>query len=176
VSRRLHRPRKIDGKPLMAKRTTPANGLFAAAEATLIGLYDAGVLSPAVLQRVIAGFANTTVDWNTPPRLRTVDNKSLHEVVAMTMMPGRTLRNASKEFFAVIGHIGGISAEGRDEPEESDELPDEPPDDEPDSDLINQLSGGSGRKSAAKAARKTAPSVGFNPLLHASSPRKSRQS
>jgi hypothetical protein len=156
----------------MAKRTAPANGLFAAAEATMIGLYDAGVLSPAVLQRVIAGFANSTIDWNTPPRLRTVDNKSLHEVVAMTMMPGRTLRNASKEFFAVIGHIGGISDEALDEPEE----PDEPSDDEPDSDLINQLSGGSGRKRAAKTARKTAPSVGFNPLLHASSPRKSRQS
>ena len=156
----------------MAKRTTPANGLFAAAEATLIGLYDGGVLSPAVLQRVIAGFANTAIDWNTPPRLRTVDNKSLHEVVAMTMMPGRTLRNASKEFFAVIGHIGGIGAEEHDEPGE----PDEAPDDEPDSDLINQLSGGSGRKRAAKTARKTAPSAGFNPLLHATSPRKGRQS
>jgi len=156
----------------MAKRAAPANELFAAAEATMIGLYDAGVLSPAVLQRVIAGFANSAIDWNTPPQLRTVDNKSLHEVVAMTMMPGRTIRQASKEFFAVIGHIGGISAEEHDEPGE----PDEAPDDEPDSDLINQLSGGSGRKGAAKTARKTTPSAGFNPLLHASSPRKNRQS
>jgi hypothetical protein len=160
----------------MAKRAAPANGLFAAAEATLVGLYDAGVLSPAVLQRVIAGFANSTINWNTPPKLRTVDNKSLHEVVAMTMMPGRTLRNASKEFFAVIGHIGGISHETRDEREEHDEASDEPPDDEPDRDLINQLSGGSGRKRAAKSARKTASSAGFNPLLHATSPRKDRQS
>ena len=156
----------------MAKRTTPANGLFAAAEATLIGLYDGGVLSPAVLQRVIAGFANTAIDWNTPPRLRTVDNKSLHEVVAMTMMPGRTIRQASKEFLAVIGHIGGIGAEEHDEPGE----PDEAPDDEPDSDLINQLSGGSDRKRAAKPARKTTPSAAFNPLLHATSPRRSRKS
>ncbi len=156
----------------MAKRAAPGNGLFAAAEATLIGLYDAGVLAPAVLQRVIAGFANSAINWNTSPRLRTIDDKSLHEVVAMTMMPGRTLRNASKEFFAVIGHIGGMGTEERDGPEE----PEEPSDDEPDSDLINQLSGGSGRKRAAKTARKTAPSAGFNPLLHATSPRKGRQS
>jgi hypothetical protein len=156
----------------MAKRAAPANGLFAAAEATLIGLYDGGVLSPAVLQRVIAGFANSAIDWNTSPKLHTVDNKSLHEVVAMTMMPGRTIRQASKEFFAVIGHIGGIGAEEHDEPEE----PDEAPDDEPDSDLIDQLTGGSGRKRAAKTTRKTTPSAGFNPLLHASSPRKTRQS
>jgi hypothetical protein len=148
----------------MAKRPAPANELFAAAEATMIGLYDAGVLSPAVLQRVIAGFSGIAIDWNTPLRLRTVDNRSLHEVVAMTMMPGRTLRNASKEFFAVIGHIGGIGTEEHDEP------------DEPDSNLINQLSGGSGSKRAAKTARKTAPSAGFNPLLHASSPRKNRES
>jgi len=153
----------------MAKRATPANGLFAAAEATLIGLYDGGVLSPAVLQRVIDGFAGSAIDWNTPPLLRTIDQKSLHEVVAMTVMPGRTLRNASKEFFAVIGHIGGISAEEHDEP-------DEPPEDDPDTDLINQLSGGRSGKRAAKTARKTAPSAGFNPLVHATSPRKSRQS
>ena len=159
----------------MAKRAVPANGLFAAAEATLIGLYDAGVLSPAVLQHVIGGFANSAIDWNTAPRLRTVDNKSLHEVVAMTMMPGRTLRQASKEFFAVIGHIGGISTAEHNNPGEPEE-PDEPPEDEPDSDLINQLSGGRGGKRAAKTARKTAPSAGFNPLLHATSPRKNRQS
>ena len=159
----------------MAKRPAPANGLFAAAEAALIALYDGGVLSPAVLQHVIAGFAHSAINWNTPPRLRTVDDKSLHEVVAMTMMPGRTLRQASKEFFAVIAHIGGISAEEHDDHVEPEE-PDEPPEDEPDSDLINQLSGGRGGKRAAKTARKTAPSAGFNPLLHATSPRKNRQS
>jgi hypothetical protein len=156
----------------MAKRAAPGNGLFAAAEATLIGLYDGGVLSPAVLQRVIAGFADSAIDWNTSPRLRTVDNKSLHEVVAMTMMPGRTLRNASKEFFVVIGHIGGVRAEAPAEPDE----PDESPEDEPDSDLINQLSGGRSGKRPARTARKTAPSAAFNPLLHATSPRRSRKS
>jgi hypothetical protein len=159
----------------MAKRAVPANGLFAAAEATLIGLYDAGVLSPAVLQHVIAGFANSAIDWNTAPRLRTADNKSLHEVVAMTMMPGRTLRQASKEFFAVIGHIGGISTAEHNNPGEPEE-PDEPPEDEPDSDLINQLSGGRRGKRAAKPARKRAPSAGFNPLVHATSPRRSSKS
>ena len=160
----------------MAKRAAPANGLFAAAEATLIGLYDGGVLSPAVLQHVIAGFANSAIDWNTPPRLRTVDNKSLHEVVAVTMMPGRTIRQASKDFFAVIGRIGGISAEEHGEAEEPDEIPDELPDDEPDSDLLNQLSGGRGRKRTTKTTSKTAASAGFNPLVHATSPRKNRQS
>jgi hypothetical protein len=161
----------------MAKRAAPANGLFAAAEATLIGLYDAGVLSPAVLQRVIAGFADSAIDWNTLPRLRTVDNKSLHEVVAMTMMPGRTLRNASKEFFAVIGHIAGIGAEDHAETNEPDKSPeDESPEDEPDRDLIKQLSGGRGGERAARTARKTAPSASFNPLLHATSPRRGSKS
>ncbi|WP_404609319.1 hypothetical protein [Caballeronia udeis] len=146
--------------------------MFDAAETTLIGLYDSGVLSPAVLQSVIAGFANSAIDWNTAPRLRTIDNKSVHEVVAMTMMPGRTLRNASKEFFAVIGHIGGISADEHGEPEEADG----PPENEPDSDLINQLSGGRSGKRAVKTARKTTPGAGFNPLLHATSPRKDPRS
>lgn len=153
----------------MAKRAASANGLFAAAEAALIGLYDGGVLSPAVLQRVITGFADSAIDWNTTPQLRTVDNKSLHEVVAMTMMPGRTIRNASKEFFAVIGHIGGISDEERDEPDEASE-------DEAEGDLINQLSAGRSSKRPAKPARKTAPSAGFNPLLHATSPRRGGKS
>jgi hypothetical protein len=165
----------------MAKRAAPANGLFAAAEATLIGLYDGGVLSPAVLQRVIAGFANSAIDWNSPPRLRTVDNKSLHEVVAMTMMPGRTLRNASKEFFAMIGHIGDVSAdEKHDEPAAPDDPPEDEaegePEDEADSDLINQLSGARSGKRAAKTTRKTTSAAGFNPLLHATSPRKNHRS
>ncbi len=110
----------------MTKRAEPANGLFAAAEATLIGLYDGGVLSPAVLERVIAGFAGSAIDWHSAPRLNTVDEKSLHEVVAMTMMPGRTHRNASKEFFAVVGHIGGGRVQAHSEQEEPEEPAEEP--------------------------------------------------
>ena len=153
----------------MAKRAASANELFAAAEASLIGLYDGGVLSPAVLQRVMTGFAASAIDWNTTPQLRTVDGKSLHEVVAMTMMPGRTIRNASKEFFAVIGHIGGIGDEEGDEPDEA-------PEDETDGNLINQLSAGRSSKRSAKTVRKTAPSAGFNPLLRATSPRRGGKS
>ncbi|MDN7181593.1 hypothetical protein M0D69_27035 [Caballeronia sp. SEWSISQ10-4 2] len=153
----------------MAKRAASANELFTAAEAAMIGLYDGGVLSPAVLQRVITGFADSAIDWNTTPLLRTVDGKSLHEVVAMTMMPGRTIRNASKEFFAVIGHIGGIGDGERDEPDEA-------PEDEADGDLINQLSAGRSSKRPAKTARKTAPPAGFNPLLHTTAPRRGGKS
>jgi hypothetical protein len=150
----------------MTKRAASANGLFAAAEATLIGLYDGGVLSPAVLERVIAGFAGGAIDWHSAPRLHTVDGKSLHEVVAMTMMPGRTIRQASKEFFAVVEHIGARRVAAHHAPDK----PDEAPEDEPDHDLINQLSGGRHSKRTAKPARKTVASAGFNPLLHATSP------
>jgi hypothetical protein len=159
----------------MMKRAASANGLFAAAEATLIGLYDGGVLSPAVLERVIAGFAGGAIDWHSAPRLQSVDGKSLHEVVAMTMMPGRTHRNASKEFFAVVEHIGGGQLQAHDEPDEIDETENEP-EDEPDDDLINQLSSGRNSKKPAKPARKTAASAGFNPLLHATSPSRTAKS
>lgn len=157
----------------MAKRAAGAasvNDLFAAAEAAVIGLYNGGVLSPAVLERVIAGFAGGAIDWHESPRLHTVDGKSLHEVVAMTMMPGRTIRSASKEFFAVVEHIGAAAA--HDGPEEIDEAPE----DEPDDDLINQLSGGRNNKRAAKTARKTVASAGFNPLMHATSPGRTTKS
>ena len=160
----------------MMKRAASANGLFAAAEATLIGLYDGGVLSPAVLERVIAGFAGGAIDWHSAPRLQSVDGKSLHEVVAMTMMPGRTHRNASKEFFAVVEHIGGGHVQAHGEQEEHDEPVENEAEDEPDDDLINQLSGGRNSKKPAKPARKTAASAGFNPLLHATSPRRTAKS
>jgi hypothetical protein len=159
----------------MTKRTASANRLFAAAEATLIGLYDGGVLSPAVLERVIAGFAGGAIDWHSAPRLHTVDGKSLHEVVAMTMMPGRTHRSASKEFFAVVEHIGGGQVQAHDGPDERDE-PEEEPGVEPDDDLISQLSGGRNSKRPAKPARKTAASTGFNPLLRATSPSRTAKS
>jgi hypothetical protein len=132
----------------MAKRAVPANGLFAAAEATLIGLYDAGVLSPAVLQHVIAGFANSAIDWNTAPRLRTVGQ----QVAARS---GRHDHDAGTDLTPSIERIfrgdraywwyqstESTRAQPRCEPEE----PDEPPEDEPDSDLINQLSGGRRRQ------------------------------
>jgi hypothetical protein len=157
----------------MARRAASANGLFAVAEATLIGLYDGGVLSPAVLERVIAGFANSAIDWHSAPERKSVDGRSLHEIVAITMMPGRAIRNPSKEFFAVVEHVGGRSLAAQEEREE--------PSDEPDDELMNQLAGTSGKgrgagKKAAKTARKSAPSPGFNPLFHATPPGRARKS
>jgi hypothetical protein len=175
----------------MARRAVSANGLFAAAEATLISLYDGGVLSPAVLERVIAGFSNSVIDWHSALQRNSVDGRSLHEVVAITMMPGRAIRNPSKEFFAVVEHIGGRRIAAQDAQEETDESPDDQhePDDEPDDELMSQLGGTNGksvggakktaktaRKSAPESAAKSAPSPGFNPLFHATPPGRARKS
>jgi len=164
----------------MARRAASPNGLFAVAEATLINLYDGGVLSPAVLERVIAGFANSAIDWHSALELKSVDGRSLHEVVAITMMPGRAIRNPSKEFLAVVEHVGGrriASQEEQHEPEAQEETVDDEPDDE----LMSQLAGASRKgsaaaKKAAKPAQKTAPSAGFNPLFHATPPGRARKS
>lgn len=161
----------------MARRAASANGLFAVAEATLINLYDGGVLSPAVLERVIAGFANSAIDWHSAPERESVDGKSLHEVVAITMMPGRAIRNPSKEFFNVVEHVGGRRVAAQEE----QEAPEEPADDEPDDELMSQLAGAGGKgstgaKKAAKTARKPAPSAGFNPLFHATPPGRATKS
>jgi hypothetical protein len=160
----------------MARRAASANGLFAVAEATLISLYDGGVLSPAVLERVIAGFADSAIDWHSTPERKSVDGRSLHEVVAITMMPGRAIRNPSKEFFAVVEHVGGRRVAAHDHHEE----PEESVEDEPDDELMSQLAGagrkGGGAKKAAKTAEKPAPSAGFSPLFHATPPGRARKS
>jgi hypothetical protein len=165
----------------MARRAASVNGLFAVAEAALINLYDGGVLSPAVLERVIAGFANSAIDWHSTPERKSVDGRSLHEVVAITMMPGRAIRNPSKEFFAVVEHVGGRPVAASDEQEVPDESSDDQDDEKPDDALMSQLAGtngkaGSGAKKTVKTARKPAPSPGFNPLFHATPPGGSRKS
>jgi hypothetical protein len=165
----------------MARRAASANGLFAAAEATLISLYDGGVLSPAVLERVIAGFANSAIDWHSALERNSVDGRSLHEVVAITMMPGRAIRNPSKEFFAVIEHIGGRRVAVHDAQEEPEESSGDQRNDQPDDELMSQLartngkSAGGARK-AAKTAQESAQSRGFNPLFHATPPGRARKS
>ena len=173
--------RPFDGDNPMAKRIPPANPVFSAAEATILGLYDGGVLSPAVLQRVIAGFAGSGIRWNSECVLRSVDDKSLHEVVALTMMPGRAIRNAEKDFNAVIEHLHGAQDAA------ASSRPDEAPDEASD-ELMEQLGGSASRKTAsktagktsAKSSRKTArdtvakksqsPAPGFNPLFRATAP------
>ena len=146
----------------MAKRTPAADVVFSAAEAVVLGLYDSGVLSPAVLQRVIAGFAQSGIRWNSECVLRSVDDKSLHEVVALTMMPGRAIRNAEKDFSAVLAHLNGTEAAAKVDAETED----------PSDELMEQLGGSAHSKPLRKppAKSKQAPAPGFNPLFRASAP------
>jgi hypothetical protein len=82
---------------------------FPVFERVVISLYDGGVLSPAVLERVIGAFAHAGVDWDSAPVARSVDDRSLHEIVVLTMLPGHALRSASTSFMTVVEHIAGAS-------------------------------------------------------------------
>jgi hypothetical protein len=177
---------------------------FALVERAIISLYDGGVLSPAVLERLLAVFAQENTDWDTEPSQRTVDGRSLHEVVVLTMLPGESLRSASKSFLSVIEHIAGVSgtknpargASAVDEAEDVNDREEESADQDDDSaELAQQLSGSAratrrGRaanvKDKAKDTAKNkerdsdAPTqqpkrtAAFNPLLNAAAPRKSK--
>jgi hypothetical protein len=141
----------------------PVEPAFAVAERTIIGLYDGGVLSPAVLERVIAGFARSGIDWQASPRHRAVDGRSLHEVVASTMMPTHSSRGASKDFLSVIKHLS--DADLPPPPVDDDTV-----DDNPDDELLDQLAGGTSERRAASPSTKSKRSAGFNPLFHATAP------
>jgi hypothetical protein len=146
--------------PLMERDPT-----FSLAERTVVGLYDAGVLSPAVLQHVLLAFMSADIDWGSAPVQRTVDGRSIHEVVATTMMPGRTTRSPSKDFLSVVEHLRGTSL-----PLTLGQTVEEPPDQE-DDELLDQLGGGTAKRNrAVRPSRKAQPSAGFNPLFHATSP------
>lgn len=169
---------------------------FALAERAIISLYDGGVLSPAVLERLIASFATANPDWDTEPAERSLDGRSLHEVVALTMLPGGSLRAARKSFTSVIEHIAGAAktkktsraaSKVQDEEVEEEEPAEE--DDEDSAELARQLSGGtrgtrgtpsnrrrgaSKSKDADTSARKPAGTAAFNPLMNAAAPRKSK--
>jgi hypothetical protein len=144
------------------KRAAP--DLFRLAERQIAGLYDAGVLSPAVLHHVVAAYADSGIDWNQEGTLRTVDGHTVKEAVVIVMMPGRPLKNAAKDFNAVVGHLAGAQAPAEDEDEEQSETED-------DEDLLNQLGGAASRSNrrAAKKSPQTAESrrAGFNPLVGA---------
>jgi hypothetical protein len=151
----------------MVKRAASTDDLFVVAESILLGLYDGGVLSPAVLQRVIEGFKTSDIDWEAACTRRSVDDKTLHEVVAMTLMPGRAIRNASKEFATIVAHIVG------DAPAKGSESAESATANETNDALIDQLTGSSARGGAAsrrKTPAKKAPPAGFNPLLRAAAP------
>lgn len=167
---------------------------FALAERAIISLYDGGVLSPAVLERLLAVFAQENADWDTKPSQRTVDGRSLHEVVVLTMLPGESLRSASKSFLSVIEHIAGVSRTKNpaSAAEDVDDHEEESADQDDDSaELAQQLSGSAratrrGRAANAKDKAKSkerdsdAPTqqpkrtAAFNPLLNAAAPRKSK--
>ncbi|MDR5754148.1 MULTISPECIES: hypothetical protein [unclassified Caballeronia] len=142
-------------------------GLFALAERQVLGLYDAGVLSPAVLHHVIAAYAERDIDWHEEPHARSVDDHSLHEVVVLTMMPGRALRNARKDFLTVIAHLADAGATAvRKSKSDSHSEPEQEDDDE----LLNQLSGAAPKRGKPRAEEpEPAPrkSAGFNPLVKA---------
>jgi hypothetical protein len=145
------------------RKAATADLIFPIAERIVVALYDGGVLSPAVLERVLAGFMESDIDWNSPPGRQTVDGKSLHEVVALTMMPGRSTRNASKDFLAVIEHLCGAKSKPHDV--------DQSPADSSDDDLLSQLAGATTKRKASDTpSRRTQPGAGFNPLVHATSP------
>lgn len=139
------------------------DGLFSLAERQVLDLYDAGVLSPAVLHRVIAAYTGRDIDWHEEAGAQSVDGRSVHEVVVLTMMPGRALRNAKKDFLSVIEHLTG----DQDQPAAAEE---EPADE--DDELLNQLSGAASKganKRTKPAAQESASkkSPGFNPLVQA---------
>jgi|GEM_PF-710687 len=171
---------------------------FALAERAIISLYDGGVLSPAVLERLLAVFAQENTDWDTKPSQRTVDGRSLHEVVVLTMLPGESLRSASKSFLSVIEHIGGVSRTKNpaSAAEDVDEHEEESADQDDDSaKLAQQLSGSARAPRRGRAAnvkdkakdtaknkerdsdsptRQPKRTAAFNPLLNAAAPRKSK--
>ncbi|WP_025599987.1 hypothetical protein [Burkholderia sp. WSM2230] len=163
---------------------------FALAERAIISLYDGGVLSPAVLERLLTAFANANPDWDTEPTERSVDGRSIHEVVTLTMLPGEPLRAARKSFLSVIEHIAGAaktkktSRASREAEEEEDN--EEPAEDDESAELAKQLSGStrgapatrksgaSKAKDADRSAEKPTRTAAFNPLVNAAAPRKGR--
>jgi hypothetical protein len=140
---------------MAARASKKPDGLFSLVERQVLGLYDAGVLSPAVLHHVVAAYAGRDVDWNEDAKARTVDDRSLHEVVVLTMMPGHASRNARKDFLSVIEHwMGDQPAVEAEEPEQDDEL-------------LTQLSSATKKPRTQERKEPARKSAAFNPLVKA---------
>ncbi|AQH00908.1 hypothetical protein A9R05_18540 [Burkholderia sp. KK1] len=143
------------------RRTQGAPGLFALAERQIVALYDAGVMSPAVLHHVVAAYADSGIDWDEEGTLQTVDGHSVQEAVVLVMMPARGLKSARKDFMSIVGHLAAS------EPRESAQEAAEPEDDE---DLLSQLSG-NGTEPKSRTAKKASAAepkrAAFNPLVGA---------
>jgi hypothetical protein len=149
-----------------------------------VSLYDGGVLSPAVLERVIGAFAQAGADWHGTPRGHSVDGRSLHEIVVRTMLPGDDLQSASSSFMTVVEHIAqaalsvGAASETAEQAEprraRSRKTADANADEDASADeLLAQLSGSTqpGKRRRSNKADTPAGSGTFNPFLNAALPR-----
>ncbi|MGF6382516.1 hypothetical protein OKW33_005267 [Paraburkholderia atlantica] len=153
-------------------------------ESVVIRLYDGGVLSPAVLERVVGGFAQANVDWHGTVQGRSVDGRSLHEIVALTMLPGQPVRSATASFMSVIEHIAGVASHAEPTPArrgrkavppvDETETEAESPAQAESQELLAQLSGnqrpGKRRRANQQADRPASPH-GYNPFVNAQPPR-----
>lgn len=165
-----------------ASASTP----FRVFERVVISLYDGGVLSPAVLERVIGAFAQAGADWRSAAGARSVDNRSLHEIVVLTMLPGEAPKSASASFMTVVEHIAGESLPTRGASESASASVDDTrparaknrkqadaDEDNATEELLAQLSG-SAQPDKSRRTKKTSPparSNSFNPFLNATLPR-----
>lgn len=159
---------------------------FLIAERVVIGLYDAGVLSPAVLERVLKAFVQDVTDWQVTPDLRSVDGRSLHEIVVSTMMPDHAGESVTDSFSAVIEHLADSHTNGVSRSVEKDSGAPTParrratgkkqePEEEADNgELLAQLSGStkSASPGRSRTAKREAGSAGFNPFVNAAPPRR----
>jgi hypothetical protein len=167
---------------LKASVSTP----FRVFERVVISLYDGGVLSPAVLERVIGAFAQAGTDWRSTTSARSVDNRSLHEIVVLTILPGEAPKSASASFMAVVEHIAGESLPTRATSESANASADDArparaknrkqadtDEDNATEELLAQLSGSAqpDKRRRTKKASPPARSNSFNPFLNAALPR-----
>jgi hypothetical protein len=140
-----------------------AASLFALAERQIVALYDAGVLSPAVLHHVVAAYADSGIDWKEEGTLHTVDGHTVQQAVVLVMMPARGLKSAQKDFMSIVAHLAASEPRANAAAEEA-----EPEEDE---DLLSQLSGddspSKGRAAAKKSTTAEPKRAAFSPLVGA---------
>ncbi|SAK49959.1 hypothetical protein AWB75_01338 [Caballeronia catudaia] len=150
-------------KPRRTEHGAPS--LFALAERQIVALYDAGVMSPAVLHHVVAGYADSGIDWNEEGTLQTVDGHTVQQAVVLVMMPARGLKSAQKDFMSVVAHLAASEPRANAAKEEAEAEPEE------DEDLLSQLSGDDPPSKSRAAAKKSTPAepkrAAFNPLVGA---------
>ena len=165
----------------MPARSDP---LFPVAQRLILSLYDGGVLSPAVLERVIASIGDK--GWDTEPDALSSDGRSVRAVVVSVMMPGNALENVEKDFDAVIMHIVGATgrtaapaqrAARRAASRSSKASPSAIEETGADqTELIEQLAGRQStsrkRTKSARVESKQKPVSTFNPLFNAAIPKK----